>query len=196
MDCIGDNILVEFAENKLERDLGGGLKIHIPERSKFDVVDGSEYTSRITDRKLVNPQLAIVKAENNKFSFKIGDMVYLHYGAYELRYPYQDEQFFVNANMVFFTCNDGEIKPIKGIHIGKVIEKEAPRTVSGIYLTPDAMVKEKCMIKLVHTSPNNYGFQDGDEVYTVDDHQYIFEYNGEKYVKLSEQYIVMQKETA
>lgn len=194
MKCIGDNILVEYAENKLLKDFGNGFKIHLPERSKFDVVDGSEYTSRITDRKLVNPQLAIVKAENPNYPFKTGDMIYLHYGAYELRYPYQDNQFFVNANMVFFTCNEGVIKPVKGIHIGELIIHEAPKTASGIYTTSDAHVREACVVKILHAAENNLGIQDGDEVYTVDDHQDTFEFNNRKYVRLSERYITMKKE--
>lgn len=189
MKCIGTYLLVEYAEDKLLKDLGNGIKIHIPERSYFDTVEGSDYTSRITDRKLVNPQLAIVKAKNPAFDFEVGDMVYLHYGAYETRYPYSEKEFFVNGAMVFFKWEDG-FNPSPNTFIGKQIFKEAEKSAFGIYLTPETQIKQKCQIAIIATPKDNMGIEIGEVVYTIDDHQDVFNFQGENYVRLDARFIV------
>jgi co-chaperonin GroES (HSP10) len=194
MICVGTNILVEFTEDRTMKNLGNGVHIHIPERSYYDTVEGSDYTSRITDRKFINPQLAIVKAENENYPhLKIGDMIFLHYGAYEGRYPCKEGGSFVNAQMIFFKLENNKFIPAEGIFIAKQLFKEAPRTMSGILLTPDVSEKQKCQVEIIAVPENENVISVGDVVYTIDDHQYVFEYNGDKYVKLSAEYVVSKK---
>jgi len=197
MNCINNYLLVEFTEDRLHIDLGGGLKLLKPDRYLFQdsTSDGeASKTVQVTDRRLVNPQICRVLAPNSRYNqLKAGDSLFVHYGAIEasesLKMDYIDCHF-IDAGMVFFRIGeDGVIYPQPNIYIGEVVEVEAARTESGIYLTAQATIKQERRIRILFV-PEDNDYEPGDVVVTVDDYQYELDFNGKKYIKLDERYIV------
>lgn len=196
MNCINRYLLVEFTEDRLHIDLGSGIKLIKPKRYLFEdsTAEGTSKTVKVTDRRLVNPQICRVLAPNSRYKqFKQGDSLFVHYGAYEasesLKIDDKDCSF-IEVNMVFFRIGENnEIYPEPNIYIGEVVEEEAKRTESGIYLTPHATVKQEKRVRILYV-PEKPDYQPNDIVVTVDDYQYELDFNGRKYVKLDERYIV------
>lgn len=187
-------ILVHFAEDKSVKVLESGHKLYIPTRSRFQEDTGTNegtLTKQLTDRRLINPQFAKVLEANPKFpEIQKGDYVFTHYGAYEQAQPHGEDDI-INATQVFFVTNEAQtlIRPVNGIYIGEEIYVEAERSPGGLYLTPEAEVKEKCKVKVLY-APHRARYGPGSTVATSDDKQYIFEFNHRKYVMLKPEYIV------
>lgn len=193
MRCINNYILVDFIEDRTKIDLGNGHTLYKPERFtvKEDTGEGS-LTQKITDRKMMNPQVVLIVSENPKYpQLKKGQKAFVHYGAWETGLPHTDTQSFINADMVFFLIDECDrFTAVLSTYLGERVYSDAPRSESGLYLTPWAEKKEPNRIRITHSPTEHHFVQPGDIALTVDDAQNEVEYNGKKIIVLKEMYVV------
>jgi hypothetical protein len=197
MRCIRDNIFISFDPlERFRRSMPDGSTLIIPEF--WDHVDDYGQKSGKMDRELnelkTNPQIGYVIHPNDKFKFKPGDKIFMHYLSIDYRCTVGDQVgAFTNANDIFFTDN-GEIEMCDGVYLGEQLIDEIPRTAGGIWL--DFMERKKeCHIKLTHV-PNGSELKPGDVVFSIDGAQYPIFYNNQKYIKLLDSEIVGLVEAA
>ncbi len=77
-----------------------------------------------------------------------------------------------------------------GVYLGKEVISEAPKTESGIFLTPYDDQKELLKIKVTNVPESQDYIKEGNTIMSCDGNQYIINYEGEKFIKIDEVYIV------
>jgi len=136
-----------------------------------------------------NPQLALLAIENDNFPYKLGDMLFLHYLAYEWsdeRVPIGGQDaYLVDGAMVLFTIENGSPVMPEKAYLGELVVEEAPKTSSGIFLTSAEDVQSEFKIKITHT-PINSICSVGEVVCSVDKHNYPLVFEGKKYIFIKE----------
>jgi len=199
MRALGDLIGVVFDEDhKKYFELAGGLKLERAEAWRYREDDGETNTKIETNVNLldVNPQIATVKIENPDLKYKVGDVLFLHYLAYEEyedEYPMDGEKvcFIDQRSVIFKFDGDGYLMPPNTYLAHKIIE-EAPRTASGIYLTSAENVVEELRVRIAHL-PENPIYKVGDEVYTMDKYNYPISVNDQEFFVLREDEIIAKQ---
>ena len=140
-----------------------------------------------------NPQLGLLAIENENFPYKLGDMLFLHYLAYEWsdeRVPVDGQDaYLVDGSMVLFTIENGTLKMPEKAYLGELVVDEAPKTPSGIFLTSAEDVQSQFKIKITHI-PESSICEVGEIVCSIDKHNYPVEYDGKKYVFIKEDEIL------
>lgn len=205
MNSLNTKIGVTFDEtHKKTYDLGG---IQIQRATSWIARedDGETGTKKETNVNHLetNPQIAFVTLENPNFpQYKKGDKLFLHYLAYE----WSDEPVnidgelfdMVEANNILFKIEGDNFIMCSKSYLGESVIDEAPKTLSGIFLTSAEDQKNPLKVKILHT-PNEYHkttdrlldvAKIGDTVITIDSHNYELEYNSKTYVFLKEDEIV------
>ena len=196
MRTLGKNIFVAFdlAHNK-EFDVGGTTLIR-PDGWASDLNEGK--TESNVNHLETNPQVAIMLADNPTYGLNKGDKVFLHYMAFEWAEAIQMDGMngwvVPDADYVFFKIVDDKFVMVNDTYIGQRIYKDNKDERTGLYLTSQAEVAVESNIELTHIpekqSRERAHLTVGTKVLTVDDNQYIFEYEGKSYVKLSGDEIV------
>lgn len=211
-------LIVEFESNRILKY--GKLELIRPISWEHKASDSEEEITKRAeslDRKLVNEQVAIVKVGNEKYPYKKGDRVFLHYMAKESEKVVEidgEEYSAVDGDFVFFVINSDETFTMAdNVYLGEQLYSDAPRTPSGIFTTPFDKVKEVLKIRITHAPqrifnrhwdaslPKDRPFRYrepenkiGDIVATCDDFQYVLLYDGKEYIKLLDDEIVLKFE--
>ena len=77
-----------------------------------------------------------------------------------------------------------------GVYLGKEVVVEAPKTESGIFLTPFDDQKEMLKVKVTDAPANQDLIKVGSTIMSADANQYLISYEGETYIKIDEVYVV------
>lgn len=206
MRAIGNKIGVVFDEDHLKTyDLGNGIKLERAEAWRAREGDEQTITKMETNVNHLetNPQIGYVAMSNDKYDYKVGDRLFLHYLAYEEF----DEKIEIDGNdcylidetFVLFSFKNGTYEMRPNAYLGRVVIEEPPKTASGIYLTPQEAVKNDLRITITHVpveKDNDHGVlienlcKVGDEVIPMDRYNYPVKVDGEEYVLLNDTEIV------
>lgn len=191
MESIGSRVLVRFNESHNKVFKIGNIELIKPDIWQYNSGESDDKMDGKVNKLLVNPQIAEVVATNQKHKLSKGDMVFVHYMAYE----WKDENS-VNMNgvectmidglQVFFKIVDDKIVMQPDMFLGEVIHEEK-MTMSGIIISVDS-VRKSATIKITNKPKSVKREWDsidvGMIVNTVDDFQYPITYNGNNYVVL------------
>lgn len=197
MEAINNNIGIVFdEEDKRFYDLGNGLKLERADSWRFNEGTSDKHTRVETNVNHldVNPQFGRVVVENTKFPYKSGDIVFMHYLAYEMfedlfEIQGDDKVCFVDESLILFKIEDKEYILPEGTYLAQEVLHDAPRTSSGIFITPFTHIKDDLMIKITHT-PEERIYQKGDVVISIDSNNYPIEVYDEKFFVIKEDEIV------
>lgn len=207
MKAIRNKIGVVFDDSHLKTyDLGNGIKLERAEswRGKEGDEESITKVESNVNHLETNPQIGLVVMENDNYSYKTGDKVFMHYLAYE---EFEEkievdgaDCYLIDEGHILFTFNpDGGYNMNSDNHLGEVIIEEPPKTTSGIYLTSQEEVKNDLRIKITHTPmevENEYGVlsknicEVGDVVVPIDKSNYPLTVDGKEYVMLRNDEIV------
>lgn len=201
MRAIGEKIGVIFDDTHLKSyDLGNGIKLERAE--SWLAKEGDEETHSKVETNVnhlyTNPQIATVAVENDSYNHKEGDLVFLHYLAYEMFEEFAEingkQAYLIDQQFVLLTIKNGEyiLEPNK--YLGEIFINEPPKTTSGIYLTSQESVKDSMKVIITHV-PEVGEFKIGDVVIPVDSSHYIINLYGKDYVLLKEDEIVAKYES-
>jgi len=195
MKCINDWIFVSYDDrSKFYHTLPNGVELVIPivweQRDEYGFYTGQRTEN--LDRKEANPQVCYVLSENPRYpEYKVGDKLFTHYLEYENGDTVLGEVTgkMIKGNSVFFKVGEGgEMLPTKGTYIAERIAGKR-FTPLGILL-PDWIPNfKKCHVRLTVT-PTDSPYNVGDVVLTIDDNQYMFEYEGKVHVKVYDHEII------
>lgn len=177
MNPIRNRILVHFHE-EIETPLG----LEIPERyvihtqESFD--DNETRMGVTTDRRLINPQ--IVDILSGKYA---GEQGFVYYGAYESAKWVDGNGIITDDNLLFLI---NPIRMMPGNYLGQQVWREAEKTASGIYLTPDFGGVDGIRIKVNYSGGD---VKEDDVIITTDKSQYELIFGGQRYVLVRDKYI-------
>lgn len=183
---INNNIIVKFDYDKSSSTIKLDSGLIVPERYVIEEADGDAQTAWgvTTDRRLINPQ--IIDVLSGKYT---GVRAFVHYGAFEVCKWLDEEHAVIPSKMMLFCVEP--IQCLPGIYLGEEVFGELPKTVSGIYLTPQMEDKVGIKIKITHAPEKAHPLiQVGSTVITIDAFQYDLTYQGKKYIKLEESEII------
>lgn len=193
METLQGKLIVKF-DRGLNDDFGkyfdlGGIKIlkakHLPETNE-------DHDKGFENKLEENKQIATVHADNKKYNIRKGDVVFLHYMAYEWVESIEidgDSFDVVDAEYVFFKIVNDDFVMQDDVYLGEQLYKNELKLDSGIYLNVDKS-KETSRIKITHIPSNSTNIKVGDVVLSIDGNEYEVNINGKKYVKLLDREIV------
>lgn len=194
MRALNNKIGVVFDEtDKKFFDLGNGIKLERAESWKYREGDEDSYAKVKTNENHLetNPQIAKVIMTNDKYKYKKNDIVFLHYLAFETFEDFieidGEDVYLIDDNFILFTITDEGYELPRDAYLGESVIEEAPKTASGIYLTPDEHTKDDLLIRIKYTSSAT-SHNIGTIVVTIDKSNYPIEVKGEKlfYLKAHE----------
>lgn len=202
--CINNKIGVRF-DSLHNRVLATGLNgLPILRVDKWtNEATKDEATSKLEeniDYKETHSQICVVTVENDKYPYRIGDKLFVHYMAWETADggDIVTHNAVIIVDYVFFTIlPDNSLKMAKDTYIGEPIFTDEEITPSGIFL--QAGKKEALKVKILHVPEpyvNEYGHlienvaSIGDTVISIDQYNYEFNYNGKRYVRLTSKEII------
>lgn len=180
------NIIVKFEYDKTLSVVKQDNGLFIPERYVIEEADEDADTAWgvTTDRKLINPQTVYIFSGDYT-----GKTAFVHYGAFEVCKWLDDDYALIPEKMILFLVDPIQCMP--GTYLGDEVFGELPKTTSGIYLTPELEEKVGVKVKITHLPENHHELITiGAIVITIDAYQYELNYEGKKYIKLSESEIV------
>lgn len=123
-----------------------------------------------------------------------GDVVWTHYLGSDKGNSFEHEGVVyhrIRESQIFFKIKeDGSFEMADGVYLGKEVIVEAPKTESGIFLTPYDDQKEMLKIKVTNAPDNQDLIKAGNTVMSSDASQYLITYEGETFIKIDEVYIV------
>lgn len=123
-----------------------------------------------------------------------GDVVWTHYLGSDKgnSFEYQGEIYhrIREAHIFFKIKEDGSFEMNNSVYLGKEVIVEAPKTESGIFLTPYEEEKELLKIKVTNVPANQDLIKVGNTIMSSDASQYLINYEGETYIKIDEVYVV------
>lgn len=193
MNC--RHLIVDFDKSHNKVFDVGGTELIRPDEWLHKEDDGNQTWMTNFNMKDVHPQVATIILDTPSAPWKKGDKVFLHYMAKETEEIIElDEKKYsaVDPMWVFFKIIGDEFLLADDTYLGEQVYTEAPRTESGIYLTPYDHKKEVLKIRITHL-PTNRKYKEiaiGDVVCTADDYQYVFNYKGKDYIKLTHEEII------
>lgn len=199
MKAVGDRLFVDYdmTHNKVFNI--GSINLVRPDMYIFkDGESDNKMEGRVNKLEL-NPQVATVELTNEKHNLFKGDKVFLHYLAYEWLDPNDYTEidgkklYSIDARDIFFKIKeDNEIELKDDLFLGEVILEDTI-TVSGIYINVENKRKE-ALVTITHIPSARKEevkhIKVGDVVKSIDDYQYILNFNNKKYVLLKSDEIV------
>ena len=198
MKAVGDRLFVDYdmTHNKVFKI--NGLDLLRPDIYLFKDGESDNKMEAKVNKLDLNPQIATVEIDNPKFNLFKGDKVFLHYMAYEWldinEYELIDNKklYCIDAKNVFFKIFEDRLELKEDLFLGEVI-LENKLTLSGIHINIENKRKES-LIKITHI-PKECGkeykqINVDTIVKTIDDNQYIINYDNKKYVVLKSSEIV------
>jgi hypothetical protein len=164
---------------------------YLTPRSVFSVYqefDDKTMYENNKDLKATNPQIAKVVSPNPKYGLQKGDLVFVHYLQYSTELIIDGIKY-IPFNTIFFKINGkDDFEMADDTYLAKQILIEAPKTSSGIFLSSLETKKEPLRLTVTH-APRNAKIGVGNTIITEDDYQYEIEIYGEKYVKITPEWI-------
>lgn len=186
---INEWIGIKFDENHNRSVNIGGIEVIRPNQWVHTELDNKTMYEVNRDLKDTNPQIATIVKGNTNYGLKEGDLVFTHYLAYNSTLLFDGIQY-INFNSIFFKINGkDDFEMADGVILAKRVLIEAPKTQSGIFLTSDETKPEELKIKITHT-PRDSTFHIGDTILTADSFHYEIDVYGEKYVKVTPEWII------
>lgn len=186
---LNDWIGVKFDENHNKTINIGGIEIIRPEMWVHQEFDDRTMYEDNKDLKATNPQLATIVNPNAKYGLQVDDLVFVHYLQYGSSLIIDGIKY-IPFKTIFFKINGkDDFEMADDTYLAKQIIVEAPRTESGIFLTPTEDKKEPSKLTITHV-PRNSTLKAGDTIVTEDDYQYTINVYGETYVKITPEWIV------
>lgn len=186
MKTYGDKFIIKYNKGSVRNVDLGGVTIEIAAECNLDVRGNSEYIG------------VIECAPEGHNYFKKGDRVCTHYlsSANDKAFEHEGVEYHrVPLNAIFFRINEDETFDMnKNVYLAEQVVLEAPKTESGIYLTPFSEKKEPLRLKILCSPENNNGIKEGDTVISQDDYQYTLKYNNREYVKIDYDHILASYE--
>jgi co-chaperonin GroES (HSP10) len=198
MKAVGNRLFVDYdmTHNKVFKI--NGLELLRPDIYLFKDGESDNKMEAKVNKLDLNPQIATVELDNPKFNLFKGDKVFLHYMAYEWldmnEYQLIDDKklYCIDAKNVFFKILEDKLELKEDLFLGEVI-LENKLTLSGIHINVENKRKIS-LIKITHVPSKCIKGYDcikvGSTVKTIDDNQYIINYNQKKYVVLRSEEIV------
>lgn len=187
---INDWIGVEFDEKHNRVVKIGDLEIARPNEWVFED-HGYDKTMYDINRNLkeTKPQIAKVVRENKRYGLKKGDLVFTHYLQYDNAIEVEGIRY-VNFKAILFKINaEHDYEMADDSFLAKRLVVEAPKTESGIFLTPNEDKKEPLKLIITHV-PRNTDIKVGDVIISEDDNQYEVKLHDEDYIYITKQWIV------
>jgi hypothetical protein len=181
MNSIGDNLIVKYEVGHNRNVKIGDVTIEISRECNIDLKEGN-------DQKCV-----IIGIPKNEIWLKQGDVVFTHYLGSDKSnmFEYKGEKYWrIPRRNVFFRINEGgDIETNEDVFLCEQIVSEAPKTESGIFLTPFEEQEETMKLIVLHTPKNNKAIKVGDKIISDDAYNYVLNYDGVKMVKIEYNYI-------
>lgn len=175
-------IVVEYDYGHMRYHDLGGIEIEISREINNDLKEGNDQRAKVI----------YVHDENGWL--KPGDIVWTHYLASDKMYELNvDERKLhrIKEGHIFFRINeDGSLDMSDDVYLGTQIITEAPKTESGIYLTPFAEKKEPLRVNITNVPKNRDEISVGENIITQDDYQYVINYQGQSLVKVDYNHII------
>ena len=185
---INDWIGVEFDETHNQTVKIGDIEIARPDVWVYQEFDDKTMYENNKDLKATNPQIAKVVSPNPKYGLQKGDLVFVHYLQYGTSLVIDNVKY-IPFQTIFFKINGkDDFEMADDTYLAKRIIVEAPKSSSGIFLTSTEDKKEPLKLTVTHT-PRNAKIGLGETIITEDDYQYEIEIYGEKYVKITPEWI-------
>jgi len=185
---INDWIGVEFDETHNQTVKIGDIEIARPDVWVYQEFDDKTMYENNKDLKATNPQIAKVVSPNPKYGLQKGDLVFVHYLQYSTELIIDGIKY-IPFNTIFFKINGkDDFEMADDTYLAKQILIEAPKTSSGIFLSSLETKKEPLRLTVTH-APRNAKIGVGETIITEDDYQYEIEIYGEKYVKITPEWI-------
>lgn len=152
-----------------------------------------------TDIRGNSDQIGVIEAapEGHDF-FKKGDTVLTHYLASgsDKSFEYEGITYHrVPLNMIFLRINEDKSFDLNDkVYICEEIVVEAPKSPSGILLTPFDNKVEPMRLRALHVPKFNRGIAVGDKLISQDNYQYSFTYDKKKYIQINYDFIIAKYE--
>lgn len=191
MESVGNKVIVRFDESHNKVFKIGDVEIMKPDIWQYNAGESDDRMEGKVNKLLINPQVAEVVINNKKNKLAKGDKVFVHYMAYE----WKDDNAIdikgvkcamIDGGQVFFKIVEGELITQPDIFLGELIHEDK-MTMSGIIISV-SNVRRASTIKITHkpkeVKKETNMIEVGMTVNTVDDNQYIVNYNGKDYVVL------------
>lgn len=193
---LGDTGITLIRPDKwVERDRNGEIKT--------DDKDGTTKFGFNVDCKETNPQVCVVLASSDKYPYKVGDRLFVHYMAYEtaMQIDLETLEAMIDAEFVFFKIENDEIGELANdIYIGEPIINNEVVSPSGILV--EMGKRDNLRVKITHICKPFYKkiaevislkpqkltepcVKVGDIAIAIDKYNYDFTFNGKKLVKLT-----------
>lgn len=194
MEVIGKNLAVIFDErHNFEFEVGG---ITLIKPKQWEHSAGTEDQGRLVTENVnkidVNPQIATVIATNPNSFFKVGDKIFTHYMAYELKEDTQLDDIeisIIDEEFAIFKIENNEIVLPNGYYLGEQIMETELKSDYGLIL--NVVEKKKALtVQITHLPKEKSQIELNDVIQSIDDFNYQFDFNGKKYTFLKEEEIV------
>lgn len=182
MKAVNGYVILKYDKDHMKKAKLGKIEIEIARELNNDLKEG--YDQRAT---------VVGVSENCKWLTQ-GDLVWTHYLGSDKGNSFQydgDLYHRIRESQIFFKINsDGSLEMARGVYLGKEVVSEAPKTDSGIYLTPFDEKKEVLKIKVTNVPSNQDFIKPGDTIMSSDANQYLINYEGDTIIKIDDVHIV------
>ncbi len=189
MKCIHNRIRVKFETTHNKIFNIGGVQLIRPDDWRDTYDEKSQENVNYLETK---PQICIVLAANDKYPYKVGDRLFVHYMAHETANcgDIITNEAFIIADYVFFTFRpDGEWELVPGTYLGKQVYTPEQTTQSGLIYELGGK-KENLQVQITHVPPDADEIAAGDTVLSIDKYNYEFTIYPDKYIRLTKEEIV------
>jgi hypothetical protein len=182
MKTYGDQFIIKYDIGSIRKVEVGGTIIEIAAECNMDIRGNSD-------------QIGVIESapEGHEF-FKKGDTVLTHYLASgsDRSFEYEGITYHrVPLNMIFLRINEDKSFDLnEKIYICEEIVVEAPKSPSGILLTPFDNKREPMRLRALHVPKFSRGIVVGDKLISQDDYQYTFNYDKKKYIQINYDHIL------
>jgi hypothetical protein len=182
MRSVRGYVILKYDKGHMRKAKLGAIQIEIAREVNNDLKEGHD-------------QRAVVVGVSDSCKWLTqGDTVWTHYLGSDKgnSFEHEGETYHrIRESQIFFKINeDGSFEMADGVYLGKEVISEAPKTESGIYLTPYDDEKELLKIKVTNVPDSQDYIKEGNTVMSCDGNQYLINYEGETFIKIDEVYIV------
>lgn len=182
MKTNGDMFIIKYDIGSIRKVDIGGVEIEIAAECNTDVRGNQD-------------QIGVIHAVPNGHNFfKKGDTVVTHYLSSHESNSFEHEGVIyhrVPLRSIFFKINeDGTFEMKDNVYLCDEIVIEAPKSPSGIFLTPYEDKREPLRLKVLKAPKTSREIKEGDKIISQDDYQYTLTYNKRKYVKIDYEHIL------
>lgn len=186
MKTYGDQFIIKYDIGSIRKVEVGGVVIEIAAECNMDIRGNSD-------------QIGVIECvpEGHDF-FKKGDTVLTHYLASgsDRSFEYEGLVYHrVPLNMIFLRINeDNSFELNDKVYVCDEIVVEAPKSPSGILLTPYDDKREPMRLRVLNVPKFNRGILVGDKIISQDDYQYTFNYDKKRYIQINYDHILAKYE--